>query len=112
MNRVTEKRKFERVNLPVSSGAYLTDANGKKLGMLRVIGQGGLFCECDPKIYKPGQIVALHIVDPSEGIDRNMECEVRYTFENGVGFAFEDLDADSAVEVGVIIGKYYSADQS
>lgn len=111
MNRVTEKRKYERVTLPASSEAYLTDENGKKLGILRVIGQGGLFCECDPKIFKPGQIVLLRIVDPSEGIDRNMECEVRYAFENGIGFAFEDLDPDAAVEVGVIIGKYYSAEQ-
>lgn len=112
MNRMAEKRKYERVTLPASSGAYLTDANGKKLGMLRVIGQGGLFCECDPKIYKPGQVVLLRIVDPSEGIDRTMNCEVRYAYEGGIGFAFEDLDPDSAVEVGVIIGKYYSAEGS
>jgi hypothetical protein len=110
MNRVTEKRKYERVTLPASSSAYLTDVSGKKLGMLRVIGQGGLFCECDPNNYKAGQIVSLRVIDPSEGIDRSLNCEVRYTFPNGVGFAFEELDPDSAVEVGVIIGKYYSAE--
>lgn len=110
MNRVTEKRKYERVVLPAAAGAYLSDANGKKLGTLRVIGQGGLFCECDPKIYKPGQMVLLRIVDASEGIDRHVNCEVRYTEDTGVGFAFEDLGPDSAVEVGVIIGKYYSSE--
>ncbi|PYX99170.1 MAG: hypothetical protein DMG64_10255 [Acidobacteria bacterium] len=104
-----EKRKYERVSIPGESGAYIEDANGKRLGSLRVIGQGGLFCECDPKSYRPGEVVLLRIVDPSEGIERNLSCEVRYTEDKGIGFAFEDLGPDSAVEIGVIIGKYYSA---
>ena len=65
-----EKRKYERVSLPQKSGAYVEDANGKHLGALRVIGQGGLFCECDPKTYRAGEMVLLRIVDPSEGIER------------------------------------------
>ena len=106
-----EKRKYERVILPASAHAYLEDPTGKRLGTLRVIGQGGLFCECDPQFYRAGQVVLLRIVDPSEGIERNVNCEVRYTEDKGVGFAFDDLGPDSAVEVGVIIGKYYSAEQ-
>ena len=104
-----EKRKYERVSLPQKSGAYVEDANGKRLGALRVIGQGGLFCECDPKTYRAGEMVLLRVVDASEGIERNLSCEVRYTEDKGIGFAFEDLGPDSAVEIGVIIGKYYSA---
>jgi hypothetical protein len=104
-----EKRKYERVTLPEDAAAYLEDPTGKRLGTLRVIGQGGLFCECDPKFYRPGQVVLLRIVDPGEGIERNVNCEVRYTEDAGVGFAFDDLGPDSAVEIGVIIGKYYSA---
>ena len=104
-----EKRKYERVTLPEGAGAYVEDPTGKRLGPLRVIGQGGLFCECDPKFYRAGQVVLLRIMDPSEGIERNANCEVRYTEDAGVGFAFDDLGPDSAVEIGVIIGKYYSA---
>ena len=104
-----EKRKYERVSLPQQSSAYIEDGNGKRLGPLRVIGQGGLFCECNPKTYRAGEVVLLRIVDPSEGIERNLSCEVRYTEDKGIGFAFEDLGPDSAVEIGVIIGKYYSA---
>lgn len=95
--------------LPKHSEAYVEDAGGQRLGMLRVIGQGGLFCECDPKTYAAGKIVLLRIVDPSEGIQRNVNCEVRYSDDKGIGFAFDDLGPDSAVEIGVIIGKYYSA---
>ncbi|HJX00912.1 MAG TPA: PilZ domain-containing protein [Terriglobales bacterium] len=105
----TEKRKYERVLLPEESAAYVEDSKGKRLGRLRVIGQGGLFCECDPSAYRAGEAVLLRIVDPSEGIERNLNCEVRYTEDKGIGFAFDDLGADSAVEIGVIIGKYYSA---
>ena len=108
MERI-EKRKYERVALPSDAAAYVEDPTGKRLGTLRVIGQGGLFCECDPKFYRAGQVVLLRIMDPSEGIERNLNCEVRYTEDTGVGFAFEDLGPDSAVEIGVIIGKYYSA---
>ena len=105
----TEKRKYERVTLPQKSAAFVEDSRGKRLGPLRVIGQGGLFCECDPKIYRAGEAVLLRIVDPSEGIERNLNCEVRYVEDKGISFAFDDLGPDSAVEVGVIIGKYYSA---
>jgi hypothetical protein len=104
-----EKRKYERVLLPAQSGAYIEDSTGKRIGALRVIGQGGLFCECDPRTYRAGEVVLLRIVDPSEGIERNLSCEVRYTEDKGIGFAFDDLGPDSAVEIGVIIGKYYSA---
>ncbi|HKT24171.1 MAG TPA: PilZ domain-containing protein [Terriglobales bacterium] len=103
-----EKRKYERVTLPPEAAAYVEDTNGKKIGALRVIGQGGLLCECDPKLYRPGQMVTLRIVDPTEGIERALNCEVRYSEEKGIGFAFDDLGPDSAVEIGVIIGKYYA----
>ena len=106
-----EKRKYERVTLPENAPAYLEDSTGKHIGALRVIGQGGLFCECDPNLYRPGQVILLRIVDPGEGIERNVNCEVRYTEATGVGFAFDDLGPDSAVEIGVIIGKYYAADK-
>ena len=104
-----EKRKYERVELPPEAGAYLEDPTGKRLGALRVIGQGGLFCECDPSPYRAGQIMLVRIVDKSEGIERNLNCEIRYTEPKGIGLAFEDLGPDSAVEIGVMIGKYYSA---
>lgn len=110
MTRV-EKRKYERITLPPTAQAYLEDPTGKRLGMLRMIGQGGLFCECDPQFYRPGQVVLLRIVDPAEGIERNVNCVVRYTEDRGVGFAFDDLGPDSAVEIGVIIGKYYAGEK-
>jgi hypothetical protein len=104
-----EKRKYERVILPSDANAYVEDASGKRIGALRVIGQGGLLCECDPHLYRTGQMVSLRIVDKSEGIERNLNCEVRYSEAKGIGFAFDDLGPDSAVEIGVIIGKYYAA---
>jgi len=107
-----EKRKYERVVLPPDAPAYVADATGKRLGAVRVIGQGGLFCECDPKLYRPGHTMLLQIVDPTEDIQRNVNCAVRYTEPSGVGFAFDDLGPDSAVEIGVLIGKYYAAGKS
>jgi hypothetical protein len=48
-------------------------------------------------------------VDDTEGIKRPVPAVARYNTPQGIGFEFESLEPDAAVEIGVIIGKYYSA---
>jgi hypothetical protein len=48
-------------------------------------------------------------VDESEEIRRAVEAVVRYVMPDAVGFEYDNLPADAAVEIGVIIGKYYAA---
>lgn len=103
-----ERRKFERVTMPKSSPVKVS-ANGKDLGPVTMIGRGGLQVQ-DPKPPKPGSAVRLTLVDPSEGIQRSVDAIARNVIgENYVGYEFQNLDADAAVEIGVIIGKYYSS---
>jgi len=104
-----ERRRFERVNLPDSSKVYIADTQKRRLGPVIMIGRGGLLFKTDFP-FEAGSRVDLLLVDDSEGIKRELNALVRYNRGEGVGVEFDTLDPDSAVEVGVIIGKYYSAE--
>src|SRR4051812_18265362 len=107
---IQERRKFERVSIPANSRVYVTTADGKRLGALSVLGRGGFQVNTAQK-FKPGEAYNFVIVDESEGIRRGVWALPRMVTPDATGFEFESLEADAAVEVGVIIGKYYSASQ-
>jgi hypothetical protein len=103
-----DRRKFERITLPESTKVFAHDAHGERLGRIRVIGRGGLLVETRQAL-QPGSRHELVLVDDTEGIKRPVPAVARYISPQGVGFEFESLEPDAAVEIGVIIGKYYSA---
>ena len=104
-----QRRRFERVVMPRNSNLYVATANEKKLGGVRMLGRGGLQVETTTQ-FKIEEAHTLVLVDKSEGIMRKVRGIVRNIAPGGlIGFEFENLDADAAVEIGVIIGKYYSA---
>ena len=108
-----DRRKFERLNLPTTSKAFVTTIEGKRLGNLSVLGRGGFQIDLrDNSGYKSGSSHDVVLVDESEGIRREVSGIVRMSNPGAVGFEFHDLNPDAAVEVGVIIGKYYSAANS
>jgi len=104
-----ERRKFERVLMPKVSPVKVLTADGKELGAVTMIGRGGLQVQ-HPQPPEIGSGTTLTVVDPTEGIHRSLDVVARnVTGERLVGFEFQNLDADAAVEIGVIIGKYYAA---
>ena len=106
------RRRFERLNIPGGAGIYATDVNGGRLGHVNVLGRGGCLIEteCD---FSKGQLTSFIIVDDSEKIRCPVKATVRDVAPGGrIGFEFQELDPDSAVEIGVMIGKYYSAANS
>jgi PilZ domain len=102
-----DRRKFERINIPASAGIHLQTASGKELGPVSVLGRGGLMVDT-PESFELGKKIELRIVDEAEGIHRKVTAIPRYRQGTGVGFEFYHLDADAAVEIGVMIGKYYA----
>jgi hypothetical protein len=102
-----ERRRFERVQIGESK-VYVADEAGNRIGRLRDIGRGGMFVETRKSFPDQSHLV-LHLVDESEGINRRLRAIARYATNNGLGFEFLELEPDAAVEIGVIIGKYYSA---
>ena len=104
-----ERRWHERVSIAPGSQVYVTDAKGTRLGKLRMIARGGLLMASSQKFAK-GKELSLHIVDEAGGIRCPVRAQVRYSGEEGVGFQFVDLEAGAAVEIGILIGKYYAAE--
>ena len=49
------------------------------------------------------------LVDETEGIRRAVKTVALYSIPTGVGLRFEKLDEQTAVEIGVIIGKHNAA---
>ncbi len=103
-----ERRRFERVTLPGTSKVYATDEQKRRLGPVMMVGRGGFLFKSDLP-FQAGQHAIVTLVDESEGISRELKVVVRYVRDEGIGVEFENLEVDAAVEIGVIIGKYYSA---
>jgi len=107
-----ERRKFERIEIPYSSQVLVLDAKSKKVGVLRQLGRGGFMMEPERTYAKDGKVHKLILHEPLEDIRVQVNARVRYADPRFTGFEFVDLDADSAVEVGIIIGKYYEANHA
>lgn len=107
LSGLKERRKFERVSLPTKAKIHAETPDGKKLGTVSVLGRGGFQVETKKK-HKTGDLREIVLVDESEGINRHVTAIVRNIAGQSIGFEFEDLTADAAVEVGIMIGKYYS----
>lgn len=104
-----ERRRHERVTVGPGSETYVTDARGARLGKLRMIARGGLLMASSQRFAK-GKELSLHIVDEAEGIRCPVRAQVRYSGAEGVGVQFVNLDPGAAVEIGILIGKFYAAD--
>jgi len=105
----TERRRHERVDITPESEVVVLEPKGKKVGVLRSIGRGGFGMEPEKNFSKDDKAHKFTIHEPSEGIRIEVKARVLYSDSNFVGFEFVDLDPDAAVEVGIIIGKYYDA---
>jgi len=107
-----ERRRFERINLPGSSNVEVRTEDNHSLGPVRMLGRGGLQVQSNRK-FEVEEEHTLLLIDESEQIRREVNVIVRNLSGGGlVGFEFQNLSPDAAVEIGVIIGKYYSAGQS
>ena len=101
------KRRFERITLPPNAPVF-AEEDGRRLGRVTSLGQGGMMVETTRNFM--GQSPhRLQIVDESEGISREVVAVALYRKDENVGFQFPTLDVDAAVEIGVILGRYYHA---
>ena len=105
----SNRRRFERVEIDFQTGVFVTDKKHKRVGLLRQLGRGGMMVEPE-RTFKLGKKEEIFIVDVSENLKVHLFATVRYADARRVGFEFENLDANAAVDIGIIIGKYYSRD--
>jgi hypothetical protein len=100
-----ERRKFERVRLPESAALYVLDENGQRAGRVLKLGTGGLLLETTAK-FAEGSPQHFMLVEESESIRRALVGVVRYGSPGVVGLEFRALDIESAIDIGILIGKY------
>ncbi len=103
-----ERRRFERVIIPEGAKIYLEDRRGKRLGTVRILGRGGLLLE-SKEHFREGSIQHVTLAWEAEGLRRQIALIPRNAGPQGVGFEFSNLEPDVAVDIGVILGTYYSA---
>ncbi len=104
-----ERRRFERVDVAFSAGVQVTDRKGKVMGVVRQLGRGGFMLEPN-KPVKTGKKYELLIVDKSENVRRAVTAVALYADARYAGFEFQHLDIDAAVDIGILIGKYYASE--
>ena len=102
-----EKRRFERIEIAPEAEIMVLDSKGRKAGVLRQLARGGFAMEPEKSYAKDSKVYEFTIHEPAEDIRVDVNARVRFSEETLVGFEFVDLTPDSAVDVGVIIGKYY-----
>ncbi len=104
---VEEKRKFERVDIAHQAQVLVLDARDRRTGILRQLARGGFMMEPDRVYNEENKIYSFTIHEPTEDIRVRVNARVRFSDQLYVGFEFVDLAPEAAVEIGLIIGKYY-----
>ena len=102
-----EKRRFERIDIRTEAQIEVLDKKGRRVGVLRQLARGGFSIEPDKSYSRDNKVHEFIIHEPEEDIRVEINARVRFSEPELIGFEFVDLTPDSAVEVGVIIGKYY-----
>jgi c-di-GMP-binding flagellar brake protein YcgR len=106
-----ERRRHERVDVSYTAQVHVTDEKGKRVGVLRQLSRGGFMMEPETeKEFKEGKKHKLILVDRSENMRLTVKVVVRYADIRRAGFEFEGMDINSAIEIGILIGKYYQTD--
>ena len=103
-----ERRYFDRIVIPATANLCLEDDQGNRFGRIRMLGRGGFLLETNRR-FPAAETLAFTIVGERDGVRRQVHAVQRYTNPDGdVGFEFQALEPDAAVEIGVLIGKYFN----
>jgi c-di-GMP-binding flagellar brake protein YcgR len=102
-----ERRRFERVDITSEAQVLVLDGKDRKAGVLRQLARGGFMMEPEKNYSEDSRIYSFTIHEPTEDIRVRVNARLRFSDQQYAGFEFVDLDPESAVQLGVIIGKYY-----
>ena len=100
-----ERRRFAHVKLPHTARVFVLDSKGLRIGPVRMIGEGGLLI-ATKRQFAEGSPHQFTLLEEGEDIHREITAVARYHLPEGAAFEFRSLQAEAAIEIGVIIGKY------
>jgi hypothetical protein len=101
------RRRFERVDISREAKVLVYHVNGNRAGVLRQLARGGFSMEPDRDYSQDNKIYNFTIHDPLEDIRVTVNARPRSAGPDYAGFEFVELDASSAVDIGIIIGAHY-----
>ena len=107
MPKPEDRRRFERVDIAHQAQVLVLDVKGRKTGILRQLARGGFMMEPEKAYNEDSKIYSFTIHEPTEDIKVRVNARLRFSDAQYAGFEFVDLDPESAVDIGLIIGKYY-----
>lgn len=107
MHTKEDIRRFERIDLKPEAQIVALDSSGRRVGVLRQLARGGFSIAPETPYRQDNTIYEFTIHEPEEGIRVPVRARIRSADAQLAGFEFVDLDADAAVYIGIIIGKYY-----
>ena|ERR1700733_5780026 len=107
VHNTEERRRFERVDITNQAQVLVLDNKGNQAGVLRQLARGGFMMEPEKHYNDDGTLYSFTIHEPTEDIRVRVNARLRFADQQYAGFEFADLDPESAVAIGVIIGKYY-----
>lgn len=106
------RRRFERVDISQEAQVLVYHVSGAKAGVLRQLARGGFSMEPDRDYSKDNKIYNFTIHDPLENVRVTVNARPRSAGKDYAGFEFVDLDANAAVDIGIIIGAHYEHDKA
>ncbi len=105
-----ERRQYDRVRIPASARIHVEDREGNRLGRIVMLGKGGCQLQSSRR-FPAGVPVSLVLVAELDGVRRTLSALQIFTLPEGeVGFEFRDVEPEAAVEIGMLVGKYFPAD--
>ena len=102
-----ERRRDQRYAVPRAAEIHLCDERGRKLGKVLVLARGGVLVQTSHS-FERERSYQLWIADEGSGIRRAVTVQVLDRRSAGLVLRFDDLQSDAALEIGVMIGRYYS----
>ena len=104
-----ERRYYSRVVIPPTANMFADDDHGNRLGRIRMLGRGGFLLETNRR-FPADETLIINLVAERDGVRRQLKAVQRYTNPYGdVGFEFQLLEGDAALEIGGLVGKYFSS---
>jgi len=102
-----ERRFFDRVQIPAQANIFIEDDQGNRLGRVSMLGRGGFLLNTERR-FPALEPLNMIFVAEHDGVRRSLNAVQRYTSPSGeVGFEFQELEPSAAVEIGVLLGKYF-----
>ena len=104
----SERRRFERVEIPQSARLSVWDASGSPVGFIREVSRGGMRIALgEADCMREGEDFVFIIKNAVNEVCFSAWIKVKRVTGNFAGCEFQQMDANLATQIGELMGSYY-----